>query len=1123
MPSDDEVLREKVDQDMEDLKKRVRNGERSTQAFDEESFAREIQESKVRERAARRELVANEQIRRTNLQAAQQTTGKLPSQLDRFGQEALSQDQRLAAQESGQEEASWKRAQNAVRTQTQMAASGIRQMGRATTQAGFAFAQKTGEAAQRTGAATVRGVGTVGRAVRQTPSRAWNGVIKIKSAVGNVGNFVSRQMQMDNFAYWSILLLYLIDLVSGFNYMMRIVIYIPAAAIAAVAWGGGGDLKSTASKYFGFYLLVVLPPFMKFFSIVYSPATSIFIDYFAVYGNLFVYMALVRAPDPGKLIYKLPKVAYFTFIVFTLIGSSISFAMFSSGYTSNINVNLVMKGSWDAFKAGYENTKIAIVRGLRGAKNIVPNYLDIATNGAYTGNADTSKTRYWALEPSATRLFNPPKGLKPNTAFHVISTFDGFREVQIEGEVVRKFEDLSSKTQVNYGCRAYKLLDKERTSLGDGTVDKSSDILFNMLGWNSAEPVSSDVRCSFTNGLSESGKIEVYAGFSFAAEAVHTFSYIDQEEALSLMSTSRMTGNAIFDSSTASSRENTIKGKLKALEENTITTTTPGPVVIATEWRTAYPLRIDTENPSQLDLLISIHNTHASGQIAGLSDFTVSLPKGFTLSECSVGRRQENEGTMSFSKTGGDEFYSTFTANFPDTLFPVTTSLSMWCPVTYTTEVLRGGAIKERQELRLATNYNYEVVDKYDIVVAKLPALNTGGSGGFGGGACSAAAHCSGYNEESLKNGVFAGCARDHQDIFKREMQDQGLGLDLVTVYAFAYTESSCNPDVNDGGILRVDQACLYEKKCSAVEDQIHYGIQELKEKYEAARALGVSDDDAATLMFFGYNRGVGAMRKAAEFLKADPSAGIQDAMVKGCKAYFPNPSISGVCGSDGERCCNSPGLGAGYPERVKSFMQQGCQQAGGSIALAGGTCNSAEGNSPTGGFGQTVDMSDYISREQVNIVSTRYKQRSGTVDMIVMHHTAGRTVKDALLSWVNRKASAHYIVDKDGTIVTVIPENQAAWHATCVNGHSIGIEIVNLGEGNDPYPPAQVQAVDSLVKYLADKYHIQDGNIIGHGCVTSNKMASEPTDLPRDLGNGLKLYTRESNAPYPCTFLGCS
>ena len=47
MPSDDEVLREKVDQDMEDLKKRVRNGERSTQAFDEESFAREIQESKV--------------------------------------------------------------------------------------------------------------------------------------------------------------------------------------------------------------------------------------------------------------------------------------------------------------------------------------------------------------------------------------------------------------------------------------------------------------------------------------------------------------------------------------------------------------------------------------------------------------------------------------------------------------------------------------------------------------------------------------------------------------------------------------------------------------------------------------------------------------------------------------------------------------------------------------------------------------------------------------------------------------------------------------------------------------------------------------------------------------------
>ena len=77
------------------------------------------------------------------------------------------------------------------------------------------------------------------------------------------------------------------------------------------------------------------------------------------------------------------------------------------------------------------------------------------------------------------------------------------------------------------------------------------------------------------------------------------------------------------------------------------------------------------------------------------------------------------------------------------------------------------------------------------------------------------------------------------------------------------------------------------------------------------------------------------------------------------------------------------------------------------------------------------------------------------------------------------------------------------------MNVKSIGIEIVNCAvgkpgdqcgqdgapEGVDDYSIEQRQAVGRLVDYLIDKYDIDpQTNVIGHGCITRNKMCNEPT-----------------------------
>lgn len=89
---------------------------------------------------------------------------------------------------------------------------------------------------------------------------------------------------------------------------------------------------------------------------------------------------------------------------------------------------------------------------------------------------------------------------------------------------------------------------------------------------------------------------------------------------------------------------------------------------------------------------------------------------------------------------------------------------------------------------------------------------------------------------------------------------------------------------------------------------------------------------------------------------------------------------------------------------------------------------------------------------------------------------------------------SAHFLVDRDGTIYRLMPENWMARHCIGLNHVAIGIE--NVGDGEKfPLTDAQAHADAALVRYLAKKWPIS--HLIGH--MEYRQMEGHPYFLELD------------------------
>ena len=104
-------------------------------------------------------------------------------------------------------------------------------------------------------------------------------------------------------------------------------------------------------------------------------------------------------------------------------------------------------------------------------------------------------------------------------------------------------------------------------------------------------------------------------------------------------------------------------------------------------------------------------------------------------------------------------------------------------------------------------------------------------------------------------------------------------------------------------------------------------------------------------------------------------------------------------------------------------------------------------------------------------LISAQNRKPGTIVDLIILHHTAGTTWTGAYDTFraAPQNASAHYIIDRDGTIYYIVDESKRALHAGDVNEYSIGIEIVSMGSNG--YTSKQYDALNALLKDIESRY----------------------------------------------------
>jgi N-acetyl-anhydromuramyl-L-alanine amidase AmpD/peptidoglycan/xylan/chitin deacetylase (PgdA/CDA1 family) len=173
----------------------------------------------------------------------------------------------------------------------------------------------------------------------------------------------------------------------------------------------------------------------------------------------------------------------------------------------------------------------------------------------------------------------------------------------------------------------------------------------------------------------------------------------------------------------------------------------------------------------------------------------------------------------------------------------------------------------------------------------------------------------------------------------------------------------------------------------------------------------------------------------------------------------------------------------------------------------------------------------------------------------IVLHGTRG-PLTGAITSFQKLdNTSAHYIIDRDGTVIQLVPESLGAYHVTCYGARSIclpscpicddqdgnfiepatqsiGIELVNAGTVTDPdtfdgtiyedyplafgyrywddYPEAQIRSLILLVNDIRERWDIPLDMVVGHYRINTNT----------DPGPALNLFwDRYGNPPRPAFF----
>lgn len=132
-------------------------------------------------------------------------------------------------------------------------------------------------------------------------------------------------------------------------------------------------------------------------------------------------------------------------------------------------------------------------------------------------------------------------------------------------------------------------------------------------------------------------------------------------------------------------------------------------------------------------------------------------------------------------------------------------------------------------------------------------------------------------------------------------------------------------------------------------------------------------------------------------------------------------------------------------------------------------------------------------------------------IDLIVIHTIGGPTCRNGAAYFTPANGSAmfwrdwfldetgksiHYVIGREGDIAQQRPELRTAGHVSFggivqfVNRRSIGIELVNRGDGIEAFPEAQLAATRALVAEIAARYGLGPETLVTHAALDDRMQA---------------------------------
>lgn len=152
-----------------------------------------------------------------------------------------------------------------------------------------------------------------------------------------------------------------------------------------------------------------------------------------------------------------------------------------------------------------------------------------------------------------------------------------------------------------------------------------------------------------------------------------------------------------------------------------------------------------------------------------------------------------------------------------------------------------------------------------------------------------------------------------------------------------------------------------------------------------------------------------------------------------------------------------------------------------------------------------------------------------GRVELVVLHYTAMPSCAEALERLCDPAAevSAHYLIDGDGTVLSLVDEAARAWHAGAgewrgeadVNSRSIGIELANTGR--EPFAEPQMVALERLLAGILERHGLGPEAVIAHSDMAPDRKGDPGPrfDWRRLALQGLSVWPDLPGAPPPHLF----